>query len=95
MDIATITEYVKPELLVLVPVLYFLGMMLKGSSYVKDKLIPLLLVCISILLCLCYIAGTGCENAFSAVFAAVTQGILTAGAAVYVNELFKQVKKDE
>lgn len=36
-------KYVKPELLVVAVVLYFIGMGLKQSQTVKDKYIPLIL----------------------------------------------------
>ena len=35
------TEYIKPELLILVPVLYVIGMAIKKTSLIADKLIPL------------------------------------------------------
>ena len=38
-----IMDYVKPELLVIAIVLYFIGMWLKQAQTVKDKYIPLLL----------------------------------------------------
>lgn len=37
-------NYVKPELIVVAVVLYFIGMGLKQSQTVKDKYIPLILV---------------------------------------------------
>ena len=37
-----IKDYVKPELLVVALVLYFIGMWLKQSETVKDKYIPLI-----------------------------------------------------
>ena len=37
-----IKDYVKPELLVVAVVLYFIGMWLKQSETVKDKYIPLI-----------------------------------------------------
>ena len=38
-----IMNYVKPELIVVAVVLYFIGMGLKQSQTVKDKYIPLIL----------------------------------------------------
>lgn len=38
-----IMNYVKPELIVVAVVLYFIGMGLKQSQMVKDKYIPLIL----------------------------------------------------
>ena len=36
-------EYIKPELLVVVIVLYFIGMGLKYTELIKDKYIPMIL----------------------------------------------------
>ena len=38
-----IQNYVKPELLIVAIVLYFLGMWLKQAAFMKDKYIPLVL----------------------------------------------------
>ena len=35
------TEYIKPELLILIPVLYVIGMAVKKTALIADKLIPL------------------------------------------------------
>ena len=43
-----ITNYVKPELIVVAIALYFVGMALKQAQAVKDKYIPLILGGISI-----------------------------------------------
>lgn len=41
--------YIKPELLVLIPVLVFIGYFLKQSEAVKDKLIPAILAAVGVL----------------------------------------------
>lgn len=91
-------EFIKPELLILIPVLYLLGMALKKSQ-AKDKLIPWILGGVSILLALIYIAATSAlgswQDILLCVFSAVTQGALCAGASVYVNQLVKQSGKVE
>ena len=81
----TFTDYIRPELLILVPVLYFLGEIIKSSRY-----IPAVLGIVGVALSLLYVLGT---EAFSAtgVFTAITQGILVAGTAVYTNELIDQL----
>lgn len=38
-----LTDYIKPELLILIPVLYLIGMGLKKSQSVADRKIPLIL----------------------------------------------------
>ena len=46
-----IKDYVKPELLVVAVVLYFIGMWLKQSETVKDKYIPLINGLIGVAIC--------------------------------------------
>ena len=91
-------EFIKPELLVLIPVLYIIGMGLKTSE-VSDKHIPLTLGGISIFLCIMYTAATSDfssgREAFMVLFTSFTQGILCAGASVYVNQIIKQNSKEE
>lgn len=93
-----ITEYIKPELLVLIPVMYLVGVAIKKSE-VKDKIIPWILGAISIVLSAIYTLATSelntAANILLAVFTAITQGVLIAGASVYVNQLVVQTKKDE
>ena len=91
-------DYIKPELLALVPVLYLLGTGLKKSR-LPDKFIPLLLGGVSVLLCSLWVTATAPLHSFTdwamAAFTAVTQGILVAGAGVYTNQLYLQAKKEE
>ena len=92
------TEYVKPELLVLIPVLYLIGAAVKKSK-VADKFIPWILGGVSVALSALWILATSfpttAADAAMAVFTAITQGVLIAGASVYVNQLVKQTGKDE
>ena len=94
-----IMNYVKPELIVVAIVLYFLGMALKQAQSVKDKYIPLLLGSVSIVLCAIWVLATSeirnGQQAAMAIFTAITQGILVAGLSTYVNQIKKQVHKDE
>lgn len=94
-----IMEFVKPELLVLIPVLYFIGIGFKRSQAVADKHIPLLLGGVGILLALLWVlAGSelaGAQDILQAVFAAVTQGVLCAGCSVYAHQIGKQHGKEE
>ena len=53
-----IINYVKPELMVVAVVLYFIGMGLKRAQTVKDKYIPLILGAGGILLCAIYVIAT-------------------------------------
>lgn len=94
-----IMNYVKPELIVVAIVLYFLGMVLKEAQGVKDKYIPLLLCSVSIVLCAIWVIATSTitntQEAAMAIFTAITQGILVAGLSTYVDQIKKQMSKDE
>lgn len=89
-------EFIKPELLILIPVLYLIGIGVKRSE-VKDKFIPSLLGTIAVILSGLYVLATseitGAKEIAMAIFVALTQGILTAGASVYFNQLYKQSQK--
>lgn len=91
-------EFVKPELLVLVPVLYLIGAGLKKSE-LADKLIPAVLGLAGVLLASMYIAASvtfaGAQDVIAGAFAALTQGVLCAGASVYINQVVKQAGKHE
>ncbi len=93
-----LVKYIKPELLILIPVLYFVGLALKKSA-VKDKRIPLVLGLSGILLSVLYVLAAGSfegfQSAMLGLFTAITQGILCAGASVYANQLYKQGTKGE
>lgn len=94
-----IMNYVKPELIVVAVALYFIGMALKQAQSVKDKYIPLLLGGVSIVLCAIWVLATSeiwnGQQVAMAVFTAITQGILVAGLSTYVDQIKKQVHKDE
>ena len=94
-----ITNYVKPELVVVAIALYFVGMALKQAQTVKDKYIPLILGGISIAICAMYVFATSScstpQDIVMAIFTAITQGILIAGLSPYVNQIVKQANKDE
>lgn len=93
------TNYIKPELLVLVPVLIFVGYCLKTSAAVKDKLIPALLAAAGIILAAVYVLATtdiaAPQDGAQAVFTAIVQGLLCAAGAVFGDQIVKQHKKDE
>lgn len=90
-------EFIKPELLVLIPVLYLIGVALKKSQ-TSDKHIPWILGVVSVVLSSLFIAATsdvnGYKEVLTAIFSGFTQGVLCAGASVYVNQIIKQSGKD-
>lgn len=91
-------EFIKPELLILIPVLYVVGIGLKKSK-LSDTLIPLVLGGIAIVLSAAWVIATSdistLKDVAYALFISVTQGILSAGASVYVNQLYVQSKKKD
>ena len=94
-----ILNYIKPELIVVAIVLYFIGICIKRSELIMDKFIPSILGAAGITLCLIWVLATcSCRNGqevLMAVFTAIVQGILVAGLSTYVNQLIKQNGKEE
>lgn len=81
MDVIT---YINEQALILIPVLYILGMFIK-SSKVPDRFIPITLLFIGIILTMLLLGFT---------IQALFQGILVSGAAVFTNQLFKQMNNN-
>lgn len=91
-------DYIKTELLILVPVLYFIGIGLKKSK-LADKWIPALIGAAGVILSAVWVLATSDISCFKeaayAMFTSITQGVLIAGASVYANQLYIQAKKEE
>ncbi len=89
-------EYIKTELLTLIPVLYFLGAGIKKSK-LPDEWIPLTLGVAGVLLTTIWVIATSEIGTFkefaNALFTSITQGILVAGASVYIKQLIIQSQK--
>lgn len=79
-------DYIMDNALILIPVIYVLGMMLKGTEKVSDKYIPIILLPVGIILAMLLVGFTA--NGF-------IQGVLVTGVAVYANQLVKQALKEE
>ena len=98
-EMEPLMNYVKPELIAVSVVLYFIGMWLKQAEFVKDKRIPLILGVVGVVIRGVWVFATSqlstSQEVASAIFAAITQGILVAGASTYVNQIIKQSKKEE
>lgn len=94
-----IMNYIKPELIVVAIVLYFVGLAVKKAEFVKDKYIPLILGSIGIMLSGLWVIATSdivsYKDAIFAGFTATVQGVLVAGLSTYVNQLIKQANKTE
>ncbi len=94
-----ILNYIKPELLVLTVVLYFIGAGLKRAKVVKDEYIPAVLGAAGIILCAVWVFAA-CQTATAqqiamAVFTAIVQGILVAGFSSYAGRIVKRIKKSD
>ena len=91
-------EFIKPELLILIPVLYIVGLGIKKSK-LPDNFIPLILGGISVVLSSAWVIATSdistLKDVAYVMFISVTQGILSAGASVYINQIYVQSKKKE
>lgn len=91
-----IKSFIKPELLILVPVLYLIGTAIRKSK-INNCRIPLILGIISIVLSAVWVFSTsdcsGAKCALAQIFTAFTQGVLAAGASVYANQIMQQSKK--
>jgi hypothetical protein len=70
--------------LTFIPVIYILGSMLKGLEQVQDKYIPIILLPIGVALSVISL-GLSVDS--------IVQGVLVVGAAVYVNQVSKQLNK--
>lgn len=94
-----IMDYVKPELIVVAVVLYFVGVGLKKARAIPDKYIPIILGAAGIVICAVWVVATcpldSGQNIAMAIFTAIVQGILVAGLSTYVNQIIKQVQKTE
>lgn len=92
-------DFIKPELLILIPVLYFIGIGIKKCKKISNKWIPICLGGISIVLSLLWVVATtdiaNAKEVLLAVFISITQGVLIAGASVYSNQIAKQITKGD
>ena len=79
-------NYVMDNALILIPVIYVIGAILKGTELIKDKYIPVILLPVGIVLGMLMVGFT--VNGF-------IQGVLVTGVAVYANQLVKQTFKKE
>ena len=79
-------QYITQNALILIPALNILGKIIKGIDKIPDKYIPLILLPFGILGTLA-LAGVSVDSA--------VQGVLITGAAVYGNQMVKQMTKSE
>lgn len=80
--------YLVENCAIVVPVLWCIGAALKRTPKVADWMIPYLLGGAGVALCLTIVLSTG-----GSAVDGIMQGIITAGVAVYGNQLVKQAAK--
>lgn len=94
-----IMNYVKPELIVVAAVVYFLGLGIKKSQTIKDKYIPFINGGVAVVLCGLWVFATSNfssgQDIAMGLFVGITQGILMAGLSTYADQLVKQARKGE
>ena len=78
-------QYIPDELMIMIAGLYLLGYFLKTNKYVKDNLIPIILLSISIVSTCLFIGSLSIQNIFI--------GIIAWGVSIGINQLYVQNKK--
>ena len=80
-----ILEYVVKEGLVMIPVLFILGEIVKNTELLDNKWIPLTLLVISIAFTPFLLGEFNADN--------IVQAVLVAGVTVFADQLYKQTKE--
>lgn len=84
-------QYIKPELLILLPVLYGIGAIIKKIPKIPDWLIPFILLLVSVIITFIYVlAMSGFAFTGELIATSLIQGICLALATVGSNQLYKQ-----
>ena len=77
-------KYITDKMIILIPVLYIIGMIIKGTEKIKNKYIPVILLPLGIVGAIA-IGGLNVDS--------ILQGILITGVTVYGNQLITQYRK--
>lgn len=81
-----ILNYIVGEGLILIPAIYIIGMIIRKTDKIPNKYIPIILLPLGIL---------GAMGIMGFTVKAAIQGILITGAAVYGDQVYKQMTKKE
>ncbi len=76
-----LVDFVRDQALILIPVLYLAGMLIKSTDIIPNWTIPLILSALGVVGAM-LLLGPSVESAL--------QGLLAAGAAVLSNQIYKQ-----
>lgn len=79
-------SYITEHALILIPVLVVIGQIIKNIQVIENKWIPLILLPLGVV---------GAMALGGWTVDAAVQGVLVTGAAVYSNQIVKQMKKDQ
>ena len=79
-------SYITEHALILIPVLVIIGQIIKNIQVIENKWIPLILLPLGVV---------GAMALGGWTVDAAVQGVLVTGAAVYSNQIVKQMKKDQ
>ena len=82
-----ILNYVVQEGLVMIPVLYIIGEIVKGTEFLSGKWIPLALLVVSVGFTPLLLGAYTADN--------IVQAVLVAGVTVFGNELIKQTSRED
>ena len=82
-----VVNYIVQEGLVMIPVLYIIGEIVKGTELLSNKWIPLTLLIVSVGFTPLLLGAYTADN--------VVQAVLVAGVTVFGNELIKQSSKGD
>ena len=82
-----ILNYVVQEGLVMIPVLFIIGEIVKGTELLSNKWIPLVVLVISVAFTPLVLGTYTADN--------IVQAVLVAGVTVFGNELIKQTSKGD
>ena len=82
-----ILNYVVEEGLIMIPVLYIIGEIVKGTELLSNKWIPLALLIVSIGFTPLFLGAYTADN--------IVQAVLVAGVTVFGNELIKQSNRGD
>ncbi len=81
-----ILNYIVGEGLILIPAIYIIGVIIRKTDKIPNKYIPIILLPLGIL---------GAMGIMGFTVKAAIQGILITGAAVYGDQVYKQMTKKE
>lgn len=82
-----VVNYIVQEGLVMIPVLYIIGEIVKGTELLSNKWIPLTLLIVSVGFTPLLLGAYTADN--------IVQAVLVAGVTVFGNELIKQSSKGD